>query len=180
MNFDADTHHPNLKLSSNNTSVQHVSKELKHPPHPYRFDVLEQVLSKQKLLGRCFFQVEVQYKKSFIVGVCQGVGNMKSSCGGEEQLGDGPWSFGFGFDNGQCIFLNNADPRNLRCPDPPTGSPATMRVGIFLDHRAGVLVFYRILTDDTLVYICEIQNFFWEPLLAGVFLPEINSTAKFL
>ncbi|PWA23285.1 hypothetical protein CCH79_00021028, partial [Gambusia affinis] len=48
----------------------------------------------------------------------------------------------------------------------PISGPVSSRVGVYLDHRAGILSFYSV--SETMTLLHRVQTRFTEPLLAGV------------
>ena len=48
----------------------------------------------------------------------------------------------------------------------PVSGPLPSRVGVYLDHSAGVLSFYRV--SDTMTLLHRVQTTFTQPLYAGV------------
>ncbi|CAK6979637.1 stonustoxin subunit beta-like [Scomber scombrus] len=57
LKLDPNTMNRNLKLSDNNRKVTHVEEDQSYPDHPDRFDVC-QLLSRNVLTGRCYWEVE--------------------------------------------------------------------------------------------------------------------------
>uniref|UniRef100_A0A3B5MSE4 B30.2/SPRY domain-containing protein n=1 Tax=Xiphophorus couchianus TaxID=32473 RepID=A0A3B5MSE4_9TELE len=124
--------------------------------HPERFTVYHQVLSKESLTGRCYWEVEwrgtvyvsVAYKNISRAGSgndCRFGGNDKSWT-----LNCCQNSFKFGHNNISTSI----------------SGPVSSRVGVYLDHRAGILSFYSVSESMTLIH--RVQTRFTEPLHAGV------------
>jgi len=55
--------------------------------------------------------------------------------------------------------------------------PVSSRVGVYLNHRAGVLSFYSVSESMTLIH--RVQTRFTEPILAGVYVYDTGSSAEF-
>ncbi|XP_034750505.1 neoverrucotoxin subunit alpha-like [Etheostoma cragini] len=58
LELDTNTIHRNLKLSENHRKVTYVSEEQPYPDHPERFDFWPQLLCRDGLTGRCYWEVE--------------------------------------------------------------------------------------------------------------------------
>ncbi|KAK7921856.1 hypothetical protein WMY93_008758 [Mugilogobius chulae] len=56
--LDPNTAHTRLSLSEGNRRVTFMSKDQSHPDHPDRFSHWHQVLSRESLTGRCYWEVE--------------------------------------------------------------------------------------------------------------------------
>ncbi|KAG5277613.1 hypothetical protein AALO_G00089410 [Alosa alosa] len=56
LTLDPDTAHIRLLLSEGNKKVMWESEKQSYPDHPDRFDVWPQVLSRQPLTGRCYWE----------------------------------------------------------------------------------------------------------------------------
>ena len=59
----------------------------------------------------------------------------------------------------------------------PVSGPGSSRVGVYLDHSAGVLSFYRV--SDTMTLLHRVQTTFTQPLCAGVWVFNTGATAEF-
>ncbi|CAI5657631.1 unnamed protein product [Oreochromis niloticus] len=58
LTIDTNTVNTNLQLSDNNRKVTRVEVVQSYPDHPDRFDVYEQLLCRNGLTGRCYWEVE--------------------------------------------------------------------------------------------------------------------------
>ncbi|CAI5638906.1 unnamed protein product [Oreochromis niloticus] len=58
LTIDTNTVNANLKLSDNNRKVTHVEEVQSYPDHPDRFDFWPQLLCRNGLTGRCYWEVE--------------------------------------------------------------------------------------------------------------------------
>ena len=59
----------------------------------------------------------------------------------------------------------------------PVSGPRSSRVGVYLDHRAGILSFYSV--SETMTLLHRVQTTFTQPLHAGVCLGwNIGDTAE--
>uniref|UniRef100_A0AAZ1XM65 B30.2/SPRY domain-containing protein n=1 Tax=Oreochromis aureus TaxID=47969 RepID=A0AAZ1XM65_OREAU len=58
LTIDTNTVNTKLQLSDNNRKVTHVEEVQSYPDHPDRFDVHEELLCRDGLTGRCYWEVE--------------------------------------------------------------------------------------------------------------------------
>uniref|UniRef100_A0A671WH49 Tripartite motif-containing protein 16-like n=1 Tax=Sparus aurata TaxID=8175 RepID=A0A671WH49_SPAAU len=59
----------------------------------------------------------------------------------------------------------------------PVSGPRSSRVGVYLDHRAGILSFYSV--SDTMTLLHRVQTTFTQPLYAGLQLNWPGDSAEF-
>ncbi|XP_013763212.1 stonustoxin subunit beta-like [Pundamilia nyererei] len=161
LTIDTNTVHPNLKLSDNNRKVTRVDEVQSYPDHPDRFDVCYQLLCRNGLTGRCYWEVEWRRRVEIAV-----------SYRGIERKGDGD----------DCVSGENDKSWSLRCSDngshsvwhnsskvssaSSSSSSVSNRVAVYVDCPAGTLSFY-ILSSDTLIHIHTFNTTFTEPLYPG-------------
>ncbi|XP_037538294.1 tripartite motif-containing protein 16-like [Nematolebias whitei] len=153
--LDPNTANKYLFLSEENRKVTRINQPQSYSDHSHRFINCWQVLSRDSLTGRCYWEVEwrgsaadvaVTYKNISRTGVQSGFGwNDKSWA-----LCCSPDSFRFWHNNIKTSI----------------SGPGSSRIGVYLDHRAGVLSFYRVSETRTLLH--RVQTTFTQPLHAGV------------
>ncbi|XP_053296806.1 E3 ubiquitin/ISG15 ligase TRIM25-like [Pleuronectes platessa] len=167
--LDPNTAHKRLLLSEGNRKVTYMSEDQSYSDHPDRFTDWCQVLSRESLTGRCYWEVEVKVRGEVRVAVTY---KNISRAGGSRECGfgfnDKSWSL---YCNGNSyIFRYNS----IRTP---VSGPESSRVGVYLDHSAGVLSFYSV--SDTMTLLHRVQTTFTQPLYAGVWVYCSGSTAEF-
>ncbi|XP_062285594.1 tripartite motif-containing protein 16-like [Scomber scombrus] len=164
--LDPNTANTELLLSEGNRKVERMRQKQSYSSHPDRFIRWYQVLSRESLTGRCYWEVEWRGK----VRVAVAYKNI-SRAGGWDECGfgrnDKSWalrcdtnSYGFWFNSVKS----------------PVSGPHSSRLGLYLDHRAGILSFYSV--SETMTLLHRVQTTFTQPLYAGVFLPD-GATAEF-
>ncbi|XP_056258755.1 tripartite motif-containing protein 16-like [Seriola aureovittata] len=123
-----------------------------------------QVLSRESLTRRCYWEVEwsgggvsvaVTYKDINRTGVESGFGHNDKS-----------WVL-------ECVNKSYEFRHDKR--KTPVSGPQSSRVGVYLDHRAGVLSFYSV--SQTMTLLHRVQTTFTQPLYAGLRL-DFVSTAE--
>ncbi len=147
--------------------VKCVRKKQSYSSHPDRFTRCWQVLSRESLTGRCYWEVE------WSGGVEVAYKNI-SRAGYECLFGqnDKSWSL-------DCV--SNSKRYNFRFNkiQTPVSGRRSSRVGVYLDHSAGVLSFYSV--SETMKLLRRIQTTFTQPLYAGLWLTySSETTAEFV
>ncbi|XP_030011520.1 tripartite motif-containing protein 16-like isoform X2 [Sphaeramia orbicularis] len=166
--LDPNTVNEDLSLSEENRRGTLMIQTQNYPDHPDRFSDWEQVLSRESLTGRCYWEVEwrggnvrvaVTYKDIKRKGI-------SDECG-----------FGFN-DKSWALHSNYNSPyfshNSVRSSVP---GPLSSRIGVYLDHTAGILSFYSV--SETMTLIHRVQTTFTKPLYAGLWFLGVGSTAHF-
>ncbi|CAL8290486.1 unnamed protein product [Lota lota] len=165
LTLDPNTAHRHLSLSEDNRKVMRVREEQSYPDHPERFDSYHQVLCREGLTGRCYWEVE--WEGHVYIGVTYR-GITRRGGGDDSRLGGNNKSWSLVCHDYGYSARYNGSVTVIRLP--PAGSN---RVGVYLDRPAGTLSFYRVSPDvggssDTLTHIHTFQSTFTqEDLLPG-------------
>uniref|UniRef100_A0A3Q0S8Z5 B30.2/SPRY domain-containing protein n=1 Tax=Amphilophus citrinellus TaxID=61819 RepID=A0A3Q0S8Z5_AMPCI len=158
--LDPNTAHTRLSLSEKNRKATLMSGNQSYPSHADRFHERWQVLSREGLTGCCYWEV----KRSGVVVVAVAYKDI-SRKGTREECG-------FGL-NGKSWALKCSDiGYESSCDNILTSlsGPQSSKVGVYLDHRAGILSFYSI--TETMTLLHRVQTRFTQPLYAGFWLPQ--------
>ncbi|XP_023266838.1 LOW QUALITY PROTEIN: protein NLRC3-like [Seriola lalandi dorsalis] len=143
LELDTNTVNGNLKLSDNNRTVTRVTYNQSYPDHPDRVHYWSQLLCRNGLTDRCYWEVEWRGKVSISVSY-KGIrrkGASKTKFGGNDQS----WSLHCS-NGGYCVFHNN------RKTPITTSSSVSHRVAVYVDCPAGTLSFYSV-SSDTLIHL---------------------------
>ncbi|XP_055768576.1 NACHT, LRR and PYD domains-containing protein 12-like [Salvelinus fontinalis] len=156
LTLDPNTVNRLLSLSEENRKVTCRTEEQPYPDHPERFEVWEQVLCREGLTGRCYWEVE--WSGRINIGV---------TYKGINRKGEGNDCFLGYNDKSWCLFCTDncytASHKNNHIDVP---SSISHRVGVYLDWPAGTLSFYRV-SSDTLTHLYTFTSKFTEPLYPG-------------
>ncbi|XP_029293764.1 tripartite motif-containing protein 16-like [Cottoperca gobio] len=167
--LDPNTAHTQLLLSEGGRKVTFMSQHQSYSHHTDRFTDWPQMLSRESLTGRSYWEVERSGG-----GVCVAVAykNISRAGGGECEFGVNDKSWMLYCDDDRYTFYYN----KVRTP---VSGPASSRLGVYLDHRAGVLSFYSV--SDTMTLLHRVHHTFSQPLYAGVGLYSYypGDTAEF-
>uniref|UniRef100_A0A8C5A3H7 B30.2/SPRY domain-containing protein n=1 Tax=Gadus morhua TaxID=8049 RepID=A0A8C5A3H7_GADMO len=165
LTLDPNTAHSLLSLSEDNRKVTKVGEDQSYPDHPDRFDSWYQVLGREALTGRCYWEVE--WEGGVGIGVTYR-GITRRGEGDDSRLGGNNKSWGLYCSDGRYYVLYNGRETPLRLR--PAGST---RVGVYLDRPAGSLSFYRVSpggggSSDTLTHLHTFCSSFTQEDLPGV------------
>ncbi|XP_078029234.1 tripartite motif-containing protein 16-like [Epinephelus lanceolatus] len=148
--LDPNTAHKLVVLSEGNRKATFVTKYQSYPSHPDRFTEYRQVLSRDSLTGRCYWEVEWSGREAYVAVAYKSISREGWSKECEFGQNDKSWALN---------FYKNHYPR----------------VGVYLDHRAGILSFYSV--SETMTLLRRVQTTFTQPLYAGLWL--LLSSAEF-
>uniref|UniRef100_A0A673JKG3 Tripartite motif-containing protein 16-like n=1 Tax=Sinocyclocheilus rhinocerous TaxID=307959 RepID=A0A673JKG3_9TELE len=156
--LDPNTAYKRLCLSESNRVVTGTDTVQPYPDHPERFDYWYQMLCRESVCGRCYWELEWSGNN----GVYISVSYKRISRKGRSN---------------ECLFGCNDQSWSLDCC--PSGysfthnnmvtvlrvKPISSRIGVFVDHSAGTLSFYSV--SDTMSLIHTVQTTFTQPLYPG-------------
>ncbi|XP_029935053.1 protein NLRC3-like [Myripristis murdjan] len=155
LTLDPNTAHRDLRLSKDNREVEKMSEQQSYPDHPDRFN-LPQVLCREGLTGRCYW--EVQW--SGVVDIAVTYRRITRS-GDDSWLGFNEQSWSLRCSDHSYTARHNRKFTNISVH--PRGSD---RVAVYLDCSAGTLSFYRV-SSDSLRLLHTFSSTFTEPLYPG-------------
>ncbi|XP_067259174.1 protein NLRC3-like isoform X2 [Chanodichthys erythropterus] len=158
LTLDPNTAHTQLILSEDNRKVARVEEHQPYPDHPDRFENCEQVLSRESLTGRCYWEAE-----------WSGSGHVAVAYKGIKRKGGSDCRFGFNDKSWKiyCCDDNYSVWHDNKSTNIPPSSSASDRVGVYVDVLAGTLSFYSVSDTHTLTHLHTFNTTFTEPLYAG-------------
>ncbi|XP_051991586.1 neoverrucotoxin subunit beta-like [Xyrauchen texanus] len=160
LTLDSNTVHTNLILSEGNRKVTRVRECQSYPDHPERFDVCPQVLCRESLTGRCYWETQWSGDAAVISVSYKEI----SRKGGSRDC----W-FGFNINSWSLYCSNNRFTvwhNNINTVIRPP-SHDCKRVGVYVDCPAGTLSFYSVSDTHTLTHLHTLITTFTRPLYAG-------------
>ncbi|XP_063325741.1 tripartite motif-containing protein 16-like [Pelmatolapia mariae] len=167
--LDPNTANKYLLLSEGNRKVTFMKQQQSYSDHPDRFTGWFQVLSRESLTGRCYWEVEWRGGEVYVAVAYKNIsraGSLNKCLFGNN---DKSWSLYCCTSNFQ--FLHNNVHTVL-------SGPRSSRVGVYLDHRAGILSFYSV--SETMTLLHRVQTTFTQPLYAGLYLYGHGVTAELI
>ncbi|XP_073804368.1 NLR family CARD domain-containing protein 3-like [Danio rerio] len=158
LTLDPNTANTELILSEENREVKSVRENQPYPDHPDRFDDLPQVLCRESVCGRCYWEIDWSGDE---VEISVSYKSIRRKGGGDEcGFGGNAQSWSLICSSSRFTFSHNDTDTDLPV------EPLSSRIGVFVDHSAGTLIFYNIYRD-TMSLIHSVQTTFTEPLCAG-------------
>ncbi|XP_058238427.1 finTRIM family, member 82 [Hemibagrus wyckioides] len=156
LRLDPNTAYKELYLSDGNKKVTRTRNLQSYPDNSERFDTFAQVLCREALSGGRFYW-EIEWNGEFSVGVAYR-GISRKGKGPLCLLGynDKSWSL-LCSDTGYSAWHNRVD-KAISAPHSP-------RIGVYLDHTAGLLAFYSI--GETMTCLHRFETTFTEALYPG-------------
>ncbi|KAG5277969.1 hypothetical protein AALO_G00093400 [Alosa alosa] len=167
LTLDPNTAHRNLSLSEGNRKVTHVCTEQPYPDHPERFNLWEQVLCREGLSGRCYWEAEWGGQIADIAVAYKST--KRKGDDDDTLLGCNVKSWRL-FCSPDLYSVKHSNKRT----DIPAPSSHSRRVGVYLDWPAGTLSFYSV-SSDRLTHLHTVHSTFTEPLCPGFWVWDFNS-----
>ncbi|KAL0151588.1 hypothetical protein M9458_053105 [Cirrhinus mrigala] len=158
LTLDPNTANTELVLSEEDRKVMGVKEKQPYPDHPDRFDQVSQVLCRESVCGRCYWEIEWSGQDGVRISVSYKSINRKGR-GIQSEFGcnDQSWS----------LFCS-ADRYLFRHNDKYTDLPVehmSSKIGVYVDESAGTLSFYSV--SDTTNLIHTVQTTFTQQLYPG-------------
>ncbi|XP_034090976.1 tripartite motif-containing protein 16-like [Gymnodraco acuticeps] len=167
--LDPNTANTRLVFSEGGRKATRMKLHQSYSSHPDRFTDWPQVLSRESLTGRCYWEVERRGGGVYVAVTYKNI----------SRAGSGTECF-FGYNDKSCSLecFQNSYSFRFNSIITPVSGPLSSRVGVYLDHRAGILSFYSI--SETMTLLHRVQTTFTQPLHAGVWLGfDHGATAEF-
>ncbi|XP_036437250.1 tripartite motif-containing protein 16-like isoform X2 [Colossoma macropomum] len=165
LTLDPNTARKNLILSEENRKVTHSYNVQCYSDHPERFNDWSQVLCKESVSGRCYWEVEWSSEGYLYISVSY-KGISRKGSGNGSKFGHNSQSWSLRCSSSLSFWHNNIETK--------ISAPSSSRIGVYVDHSAGTLSFYSV--SDTMTLLHTVHTTFTQPLYAGFRLPSVGST----
>lgn len=157
LSLDPSTANYYLGLSNDNKHVACEDKGFEYPEHPERFTGWHQVLCKQRLLLRSYWEAEVDGENGVSIAVSYKDINRKGSVK-ESRFGHNAQSWRLvRYPKKYCFWQNDTKI--------DVSGPISKRIGVYLDQKTGTLSFYSVSNKMNLIH--KVTTTFIQPLYAG-------------
>uniref|UniRef100_A0A8C0Y199 Uncharacterized protein n=1 Tax=Cyprinus carpio carpio TaxID=630221 RepID=A0A8C0Y199_CYPCA len=187
LTLDPNTANTELSLSEENREVTDVREKQLYPDHPDRFDFYPQVLCRESVCGRCYWEIEwsghvdisVSYKSI-----------SRKGAGDECKFGNNDQSWSLICSRSSYSFIHNNIKTVLPVKliirrigvynddgDDDDDDDEVRRTGVYVDHSAGTLSFYSV-SRNTMSLIHTVQTTFTQPLYPGFWVYYYGSSVK--
>ncbi|XP_073703797.1 tripartite motif-containing protein 16-like [Garra rufa] len=168
LTLDPNTAHKHLRLSESNRVITYTGTDQSYPHHPDRFDRWYQVLCRESVCGRCYWELEWRGTSVYISVSYKSIS--RKGRGNESRFGSNDQSWSLFRSPSRCSFRHN----NITTVLPVES--ISSRIGVFVDHSAGTLSFYSV--SDTMSLIHTVQTTFTQPLYPGFWVCLVGSSVK--
>ncbi|XP_051580737.1 E3 ubiquitin-protein ligase TRIM16-like [Myxocyprinus asiaticus] len=166
--LDPNTVNKRLRLSEGNRVASCTDSVQQYPDHPDRFDCFRQVLCRERMCGRCYWETEWSGCDGVYVSVSYKSISRKgriNECG----FGYNDQSWSLFCSSSSYSFIHNNKHTDLPVPS------SSCRIGVYVDYSAGTLCFYSVSHKKTLIH--RVQTTFTQPLYPGFWVFR-GSTVK--
>ncbi|XP_050988667.1 stonustoxin subunit beta-like, partial [Labeo rohita] len=170
LTLDPNTANTFLTLSETNRKVTNVREYRPYFYHPDRFIEWPQILCKESLTGRCYWEVEWSGAKVDISVSYKGINRKGWRNDSWFGANENSWSL-------NCFNDRFTASYNNKTSNIPVPSSHSNRVGVYLDWSAGILSFYSVSDKHTLTHLYTFNSTFTEPLYAGFVLYSVSSVS---
>ncbi|XP_076139317.1 NACHT, LRR and PYD domains-containing protein 12-like [Alosa pseudoharengus] len=171
LTLDPNTADRFLSLSEGNRKVTRVEELQPYPEHPERFDSMCQVLCREGLTGRCYWEAE--WSGDYRADISVAYKSIERKGGSDDVimgLNAESWSL-------ECYSDHRYSVRhNKKRTVIPAPSSDSRTVGVYLDWPAGTLSFYSVSTN-TLTHLHTFHSTFTEPLYPGFVVGYYSSVS---
>ncbi|KAM9837559.1 NLR family CARD domain-containing protein 3-like isoform 2-T2 [Aulostomus maculatus] len=164
--LDPNTAHKDLILDDDNRKATRWTAQ-SYPDHPDRFDFCRQVLCREGLTGRCYWETE--WCGRVFIGVAYRRIPRKGE-GNECWLGRNDSSWGLSCSKDGYKTFHNGTDSAVNIP------PRSNKVGVYLDWSAGTVSFFMV-SCGALTPLHTFRTTFSEPIYPGFWLAWVDSTA---
>ncbi|XP_063051956.1 E3 ubiquitin/ISG15 ligase TRIM25-like [Engraulis encrasicolus] len=166
--LDPNTAHRYLHLSEGNRRVESRPIAQSYPDHPDRFYRYFQVLCREGVSARCYWEVERSGDNVAIAVSYKSVSRNGNEC----RFGYKDQSWSLHLSSSSSSFRHNNKQTELPLV-------ASSRIGVYVDHRAGTLAFYSI-RGDTMTLLHRVHTTFTHTLYPGFWFQCFESSVKLL
>ncbi|XP_026081592.1 tripartite motif-containing protein 16-like [Carassius auratus] len=157
--LDLNTVNKLLHLSENNRVITNTGRDQSYPDHPDRFDDVYQVLCRESVCGRCYWEIE--WSGSVRISVSYKSISRKGR-GNECWFGSNDQSWSLFCSSSRYSFRHNKINTSLSVKS------ISRRTGVFVDHREGTLSFFSV--SDKMSLIHTVQTTFTQMLYPGFWI----------
>ncbi|XP_076137518.1 stonustoxin subunit beta-like, partial [Alosa pseudoharengus] len=172
LTLDPNTADRRLSLSEGNRKVTRVLEQQPYPEHPERFDWSPQVLCREGLTGRCYWEAERSGDNGALISVAyKSIERKGRNDDVIMGLNAESWSLSCYSNHRYSVW------HNKKRTDIPASSSRSRTVGVYLDWPAGTLSFYSVSTN-TLTHLHTFHSTFTEPLYPGFMVYWYDSSVS--
>ncbi|XP_058651197.1 E3 ubiquitin/ISG15 ligase TRIM25-like [Onychostoma macrolepis] len=161
--LDPNTAHKRFCLSEGNRVFTDTYISQPYPDHPERFDQYLQVLCRESVCGRSYWEVGWSGHNWLSIAVSYKSIGRKGDCA-ESRIGANKHAWSLMCFPHKCQFCYSNVPTEL------PAVPWPSRIGVYVDHSAGTLSFYSVSDKMSLIY--RVHTTFTQPLYPGFWIDQ--------
>ncbi|XP_061883943.1 E3 ubiquitin/ISG15 ligase TRIM25-like [Entelurus aequoreus] len=161
LSWDPFTAHQELSLTEGNRAVGRTGDVQSYPVHPERFDGWAQAMCREGLQGRCYWEADWDGQQVALGLAYENIKRKGTS--NESRLGHNSLSWSLLCGLSSFTFTHGDDTVSI------PSATISHKIGVFLDHDAGVLCFYSV-TPAGIKLLHQIKTNFDQPLYPAVWL----------
>ncbi|CAI5670232.1 unnamed protein product [Oreochromis niloticus] len=163
LTIDTNTIGRKLKMSDNNRKVTREGYQ-SYPDHPERFNIYSQLLCRNGLTGRCYWEVE--WRGDVYISVSYRSIRRKGRSD-ECEFGENNQSWSLDCtEDGPVRVWHNKRSASISSSSSSSSSSVSNRAAVYVDCPAGTLSFYRV-SSDTLIHLHTFNTTFTQTLYPG-------------
>ena len=159
LTMDVNTAHSQLSFSEDNQKMTRMGTAQPYPDSPERFTDWGQVLCKEPLTTRCYWEAEWTEEWTGVGVAYKGIS--RKATGNDCVLGYNDQSWSLRYCHGKYTAWYNKNDAAISVP-----YFNSRRVGVFLDWSAGTLSFYAV-SPNAMTHLHTFHAEFSEPLYPG-------------
>lgn len=168
--LDPNTANSYLHLSESNRKVSTCYESHYYPENLEKFSSWAQVLAREAISTRCYWEVEWCGSGGIGIGVSYKEINRHGGST-DRKPGCNSKSWRLNLSDGHCMFQHSKTKLEILFP-------ISARIGVYVDHKAGILAFYCISPRrDTMTLLHRTHTTFSQPLYPGFWL-GLGSTLR--
>ncbi|XP_051993611.1 NACHT, LRR and PYD domains-containing protein 3-like [Xyrauchen texanus] len=160
LTLDPNTADTRFSLSKGNRKATYMKEQQPYLDHPERFEKCPQVLCRESLTGRCYWEAELSGRGAYISMAYKGISRKGENDDCLFGCNEKSWCLDYSYNRFSAWYNNNG----IHMPTP---TPTSDRFGVYLDWSAGTLSFYSVSDTHTLTHLHTFNTTFTEPLYAG-------------
>ncbi|KAM4629397.1 tripartite motif-containing protein 16-like protein isoform 1-T2 [Polymixia lowei] len=168
LSLDPFTVHKELLLTEGNRAVSRSGGLQHYADHPDRFDAWGQALCREGLEGHGYWEAEWEGLQMALGLTYEGIA--RKGAGNECRLGHNSISWSLQCNESSFVYCHD----NETQPEAMPASAASRRIGVYLDHGAGLLCFYLV-TPGRVHLLHRVETTFTQPLYPAVWLGTSSS-----
>ncbi|XP_013878748.1 uncharacterized protein LOC106528185 [Austrofundulus limnaeus] len=155
LKVDTNSMHKRLKLFDNNMKMTVMEVEQQYSDHPDRFEMCWQLMCRNSVSGRCYWEVE--WSGGVLISLSyRGISRKRKSHESRFGRNEQSWCL-------ECSDVFGFSAWHINRETSISSTSISNRVAVYLDYPAGTLSFYGV-SSDTLIHLHSFNTSFTEPV----------------